>query len=71
MAFRLYASAMARYGLPCARSICLPIGSTQRLANPGKIDLELIEVQTGNISERMTSSESTMSIIENEAMAAP
>jgi mannose-6-phosphate isomerase-like protein (cupin superfamily) len=26
----------------------LPIGSTHRLANPGKIDLELIEVQTGS-----------------------
>jgi mannose-1-phosphate guanylyltransferase / mannose-6-phosphate isomerase len=29
-------------------SIYLPIGSTHRLANPGKIDLELIEVQTGS-----------------------
>ena len=28
--------------------IYLPIGSTHRLANPGKIDLELIEVQTGS-----------------------
>jgi mannose-6-phosphate isomerase-like protein (cupin superfamily) len=26
----------------------LPIGSIHRLANPGKIDLELIEVQTGS-----------------------
>jgi Mannose-6-phosphate isomerase len=26
----------------------LPIGSTHRLANPGKIALELIEVQTGS-----------------------
>jgi mannose-6-phosphate isomerase-like protein (cupin superfamily) len=26
----------------------LPIGSTHRLANPGKIDVELIEVQTGS-----------------------
>jgi mannose-1-phosphate guanylyltransferase/mannose-6-phosphate isomerase len=29
-------------------SIYLPIGSMHRLANPGKIDLELIEVQTGS-----------------------
>jgi mannose-1-phosphate guanylyltransferase/mannose-6-phosphate isomerase len=29
-------------------SIYLPIGSSRRLANPGKIDLELIEVQTGS-----------------------
>jgi len=33
-------------------SIYLPIGSTHRLANPGKIDLELIEVQTGAILAR-------------------
>ncbi len=30
------------------KSIYLPMGSTHRLANPGKIDLELIEVQTGS-----------------------
>ncbi len=29
-------------------SIYLPIGSDHRLTNPGKIDLELIEVQTGS-----------------------
>ena len=29
-------------------SIYLPIGGVHRLANPGKIDLELIEVQTGS-----------------------
>ena len=29
-------------------SIYLPIGSTHRLANPGKIALDLIEVQTGS-----------------------
>ena len=29
-------------------SIYLPIGSSHRLCNPGKIDLELIEVQTGS-----------------------
>lgn len=29
-------------------SIYLPIGCTHRLSNPGKIDLELIEVQTGS-----------------------
>ena len=29
-------------------SIYLPIGCTHRLANPGKIDLELIEVQVGS-----------------------
>ena len=29
-------------------SIYLPIGSVHRLANPGKIDLELVEVQTGS-----------------------
>ena len=30
------------------QSIYLPIGCVHRLANPGKIDLELIEVQTGS-----------------------
>ena len=30
------------------KSIYLPMGSTHRLANPGKIDVELIEVQTGS-----------------------
>jgi mannose-1-phosphate guanylyltransferase/mannose-6-phosphate isomerase len=29
-------------------SIYLPIGCTHRLVNPGKINLELIEVQTGS-----------------------
>ena len=29
-------------------SIFLPIGCVHRLVNPGKIDLELIEVQTGS-----------------------
>ena len=29
-------------------SIFLPIGVVHRLTNPGKIDLELIEVQTGS-----------------------
>ena len=29
-------------------SIYLPIGCVHRLENPGKIDLELIEVQTGS-----------------------
>ena len=29
-------------------SIYLPIGATHRLSNPGKIDVELIEVQTGS-----------------------
>jgi mannose-1-phosphate guanylyltransferase/mannose-6-phosphate isomerase len=29
-------------------SIYVPIGSTHRLANPGKIPLELIEVQVGS-----------------------
>ena len=29
-------------------SIYLPIGCKHRLTNPGKIDLELIEVQTGS-----------------------
>jgi mannose-6-phosphate isomerase-like protein (cupin superfamily) len=29
-------------------SIYIPIGSIHRLANPGKIPLELIEVQTGS-----------------------
>jgi mannose-6-phosphate isomerase-like protein (cupin superfamily) len=28
-------------------SIYIPLGSKHRLENPGKIDLELIEVQTG------------------------
>ena len=30
------------------RAIFLPIGVIHRLANPGKINLELIEVQTGS-----------------------
>ncbi len=30
------------------QSIYLPMGSVHRLINPGKIDLELIEVQTGS-----------------------
>jgi mannose-1-phosphate guanylyltransferase len=30
------------------QSIYLPPGCVHRLANPGKIDLELIEVQTGS-----------------------
>ena len=30
------------------QSIYLPLGSTHRLTNPGRIDLELIEVQTGS-----------------------
>jgi mannose-1-phosphate guanylyltransferase/mannose-6-phosphate isomerase len=29
-------------------SIYVPIGTQHRLENPGKIDLELIEVQTGS-----------------------
>jgi mannose-1-phosphate guanylyltransferase / mannose-6-phosphate isomerase len=29
-------------------SVYIPIGSPHRLENPGKIDLELIEVQTGS-----------------------
>jgi mannose-1-phosphate guanylyltransferase / mannose-6-phosphate isomerase len=29
-------------------SVYLPIGCEHRLANPGKINLELIEVQTGS-----------------------
>ena len=29
-------------------SVFLPIGAVHRLANPGKINLELIEVQTGS-----------------------
>ena len=29
-------------------SIYIPIGTVHRLANPGKIPLELIEVQTGS-----------------------
>jgi mannose-1-phosphate guanylyltransferase/mannose-1-phosphate guanylyltransferase/mannose-6-phosphate isomerase len=30
------------------QSIYIPLGSPHRLENPGKIDLELIEVQTGS-----------------------
>jgi hypothetical protein len=30
------------------QSIYIPIGAVHRLENPGKISLELIEVQTGN-----------------------
>lgn len=30
------------------QSVYLPIGCEHRLANPGKIDLQLIEVQTGS-----------------------
>jgi mannose-1-phosphate guanylyltransferase / mannose-6-phosphate isomerase len=29
-------------------SVYVPIGTPHRLENPGKIDLELIEVQTGS-----------------------
>jgi mannose-1-phosphate guanylyltransferase / mannose-6-phosphate isomerase len=29
-------------------SVYIPIGAQHRLENPGKIDLELIEVQTGS-----------------------
>ena len=36
---------MARQLMHENESIYLPIGSDHRLANPGKIDLELIEVQ--------------------------
>jgi mannose-6-phosphate isomerase-like protein (cupin superfamily) len=36
----------------------IPIGATHRLENPGKIDLELIEVQTGSYLARTISSES-------------
>ena len=37
-------------GQACTRtsSIYVPIGARHRLENPGKIDLELIEVQTGS-----------------------
>ena len=31
-----------------SRSIYIPIGGVDRLANPGKIPLELIEVQVGS-----------------------
>jgi hypothetical protein len=38
-------------------SIYIPIGATHRLENPGKIPLELIEVQTGSyLGEETTSS---------------
>jgi mannose-1-phosphate guanylyltransferase/mannose-1-phosphate guanylyltransferase/mannose-6-phosphate isomerase len=30
------------------QSVYIPLGSHHRLENPGKIDLELIEVQTGS-----------------------
>ena len=30
------------------QSIYIPIGAEHRLENPGKIDLELIEIQTGS-----------------------
>jgi mannose-6-phosphate isomerase-like protein (cupin superfamily) len=30
------------------QSVYIPIGSVHRLANPGKIPLELIEIQTGS-----------------------
>ena len=30
------------------QSIYIPMGTSHRLENPGKIDLELIEVQTGS-----------------------
>jgi mannose-1-phosphate guanylyltransferase/mannose-6-phosphate isomerase len=39
-------------------SIYIPIGAMHRLENLGKILLELIEVQTGTISARTTSSAS-------------
>ena len=37
-------------------SVYIPIGSVHRLANQGKIPLELIEVQPAAISARTTSS---------------
>jgi mannose-6-phosphate isomerase-like protein (cupin superfamily) len=33
--------------LPENESIYIPIGAVHRMGNPGKIDLEMIEVQTG------------------------
>jgi mannose-6-phosphate isomerase-like protein (cupin superfamily) len=40
------------------QSTYIPWGTEHRLENPGKIPLELIEVQTGSIWEKMTSSAS-------------
>jgi mannose-1-phosphate guanylyltransferase/mannose-6-phosphate isomerase len=41
-------------------SLYIPIGSVHRLANPGKIPLELIEVQVGSYLGKTTSCVSTM-----------
>ena len=49
-------------------SIYLPIGSEHRLANPGKIDLELIEVQTAAIWGMTTSSASRTNTTASDAL---
>jgi mannose-1-phosphate guanylyltransferase/mannose-6-phosphate isomerase len=47
-------------------SAYIPIASVHRLANPGKIPLELIEVQTAAISVRTTSYVLLMSMVATE-----
>ncbi len=53
------------------QSIYLPLGATHRLANPGKILLELIEVQTGSYLGEETSSASRMSSAGRELPLCP
>jgi mannose-1-phosphate guanylyltransferase/mannose-6-phosphate isomerase len=50
-------------------SIYIPIGSVHRLANPGKIPLELIEVRSAAISARTTSCASTTSMAAGRAFS--
>jgi mannose-1-phosphate guanylyltransferase/mannose-6-phosphate isomerase len=52
-------------------SIYLPIGCVHRMANPGRIDLELIEVQTGSYLAKTTLSVSRMSITVADARPSP
>jgi mannose-1-phosphate guanylyltransferase / mannose-6-phosphate isomerase len=47
-------------------SAYIPIGSIHRLANPGKIPLELIEVQVGSYLARTISFASTTSMVEHK-----
>ena len=56
--------ALPRYLLNENESIYVQCGTCHRLENPGKIDLELIEVQTGSYSAKTTSCDTTTIIID-------
>jgi len=47
-------------------SIFVPLGCMHRLENPGKVPLNLIEIQSGAFWARMTSSACRTSITESE-----